>query len=420
MSKHIVPAKDETQTIVPGPGALNKLLSLSGRMPPVSIRIDPMEDPNVSNPRKPLYIDRFLSYKFDASVLVPVDTFEVAIAMPDELASFDTLVKGGDIITVFANGVPISVGIIDNVDIECDSQFGEKIAISGRNLLAQLEDQDSVSIDAKQVYSSNFTVSQAIQNLIINTRIPTAIVLQNTPKKPYFFATEPGEKKMQSLHRYLEPLNCLVFMNNSGQIVIGKPNFAGVSKGTLKLSKSERNSSNVSSMKVVRAATRIPNIVLPIWSGQESVQAAVGKQQAMYNSAQEPTRLRKAGHQVVRAVVISNPDANKPQEATDLIVSAQQTNRAGASNLLQAYGKREVARENVHEVVVEAHIAPGHYNESAEPFMIDTCYHITFDRGNVDEDMYLYQVQYTGDLNGQRTNLYFCRKNTIVSDVAAL
>lgn len=415
MSTNIFPAKDQTKTITPGPGALNKLLSLSGRMPPVSIRIDPID-----GGRKSLFIDRFLTYKFDASVLVPVDTFEVTIAMPDELASFDTLVKEGDIVTMFANGVPMSVGIIDQTDIEVDAQFGEKITLVGRNLLAQLEDQDSVSVDAKQIYSRNFTVSQAVQNLIINTRIPTAIVLQNTPKLAYFFATEPGEKKMQSLHRYLEPLNCLVFMNNQGQIVVGKPNFSQAAKGTLKLSKSERNSSNVAGMKVIRSSTQIPNIVLPIWSGQESVQSIVGKQQAMYNSAAGPTRLRKAGHHVPRAVVISNPDANKPQEATDIIVSAQQSNRAGSSNLLQAYGKREVARENVHEVIVECQVAPGHYNDSAEPFAIDTCYHITFDRGNIDEDMYLYQVSYQGDLNGQKTSLYFCRKNTIVSDVAAV
>lgn len=416
MSKNLFPATDLPRTITPGPGALNKLISLSGRMPPVSIRIDPI---NVE--RKTIYIDRFLSYKFDSSVLVPVDTFEVVIAMPDSLDSFDTLVKEGDIITMFANGVPISVGIVDQTEIEVDSQFGEKITVTGRNLLAQLEDQDSVSTNAKQIYSSNYTVEQAVQNLIINTRIPTKIVLQNTPKKSYFFATEPGEKKMQSLHRYLEPLNCLVYMNNRGQIVVGKPNFAQASKGTLKLMKSQRNSSNVNGMKVVRSSTHIPNVILPIWSGQESVQTAVGPQQAMYNSAEGPTRLRQAGHQVVRAVVVSNPDANKAQESTDIIVSAQQPpNRAGASNLLQAYAKREVARENVHEVIVECQVAPGHYNEAAEPFVVDTVYHITFDRGNIDRDMYLYQVMYHGDLSGQKTSLYFCNKNTIVSDVAAL
>lgn len=410
MTTSINSSTDSTVFFTPGPGALNKILAQNGRFPPVSLKIVPLD-----TTLKPVFIDRFLSYKFDSSVLVPVDTFEFIFANTDG-PPFDTLVKEGDICILYANNQPIANGIIDVTTVAVDSSFGEKVTVQGRNLLSQLEDQDSVSTDAEQIFGQNLSVDGVMNILLNNTRISKTIVKNQAPKLPYLFMSEPGEKKLQSLHRYLEPLNCLVFMSPQGQLVIGRPQQYQTAKGSLVLSR-EKRFSNVTDMSAIRASTQIPNIILPIWSGQESVQARVGKQQAMYNLAKGPNRLRTLGHHVPRAVVVSNPDSNKPQEATELIVNAQQ--KAGSSNLLQAYGKREIARANQSELIVECAVT-GHYNDDAEPFLIDTVYHVQFDRGNVDEDMYLYQVQYDlSEGGGQRTNLYLCRPNTIVSDIKA-
>ena len=62
----------------------------------------------------------------------------------------------------------------------------------------------------------------------------------------------------------------------------------------------------------------------------------------------------------------------------------------------------------------------GHYNDKAEPYVVDTVYDVYFDRAGVSERMYLFQVDYEMDESGgQRSALYFCRLGTIVSDVRA-
>lgn len=414
MSTQVLPSNDQTNTIAPGPNALNKIIAESGRFPPVALKIIPLD-----TSKTPVYLDRFLSYKFSSSILVPVDSFEFSFANTDG-DPFDTMVKEGDIAILYANGQPISTGIIDVTDVEVDSQFGEKVSVTGRNLMSQLEDQDSVSVDASQIFGQNLTVDGVMNVLLNNTRISKSTVKQNAPVKAYLFASEPGEKKLQSLLRFLEPLNVLTWMNPQGQLVIGKPNQYAAISGTLVVSRSKAFS-NCTDMKAIRASTKIPNIILPIWSGQESVQQIVGKQQAMYNNAQGPARLRKLGHHVPRAVVVSSPDATRPQEATEIIIANQKQNvsRAGQSNLLQAYGKREIARANQEELIVQC-VRNGHYNDDAEPFLIDSVYKIEFDRGNVDEDMYLFQVEYSLSVEGgQATSLYFCRQNTIISDTVA-
>ncbi len=93
--------------------------------------------------------------------------------------------------------------------------------------------------------------------------------------------------------------------------------------------------------------------------------------------------------------------------------------RAGGGNILQAYAKREIARRNVNEIIVQA-VVPGHYNEEGEPYVTDTVYHVEYDRGGVDENMYLFQTDYGLNAErGQHTNLYFCRLGSIVADVRA-
>ena len=79
-----------------------------------------------------------------------------------------------------------------------------------------------------------------------------------------------------------------------------------------------------------------------------------------------------------------------------------------------------MARQNQKEIIVQA-VVPGHLNEKGEPYVIDTIYHIEYDRGGISKPMYLFQTEYVMDeSSGQRTNLFFCNLGTIVSDVEAL
>lgn len=402
MTTTITSATDATVNSLLQSGGIQNVLQKNGRLPPVSLVVTPLSgDPSVT-------LDRFLSYRFSSSILVPVDTFSFSFAAPDADPFYST-VKDGDIVNLYANDVPLSTGIIDAIDTETDEQFGEKIEINGRDLMSQLEDQDSISIQDTPI-TGNYPVSQALIKLLPNTRI-NGFRTQNAPNGSFLLFTEPGESKLTSLQRFIEPLNCLPWMDPNGKLVIGKPNMNQAASGNLYVLRDQRRS-NCMSIKVVRSATNIPNIVVPIWSGQEAALGRAQIGQRIYNAAEGPKRLRQQGHRVPKTIVVSNPDASTPGGAGEV-------NRlqVAGGDLLGAYARREIARQNQHEMIAQV-VVPGHYNDTGMPYKIDTTYRVQYDRAILDEVMYLFQVEYTSDENGQRTSLYFCRLGTIVADVS--
>lgn len=394
--------------------SLKRTLELTGRLPGVSLLVSPLSGGEA------ITLDRFLTYRFASSITTPVDTFDFAFVAPDSKLPMNKTIQDGDIVQLSADGKTLATGIIDATEVEVDREFGEKGSVSGRDLMAQIEDQDAISLDDKPIYLNACTVTQAVSTLVKNTRI-RGLRTQNVPSRSdLLFATEPGESKLAALQRFLEPLNCLAWMNPQGYMVIGRPRMMPPALGTLTLSKGKRQS-NVISMKVHRSATTIPNVIVPIWSGQETVQGEVARnkpEQRLLNAARGPSRLFRAGHRLPKAIVVSDPDAGTAQGAA--AVNQIKTVKAGGSNLLQAYAKREFARQNMKEITVQC-VVPGHFNDAGNPYMPDQVYKIEFDRGDVDEMMYLYQVEYELSLErGQVTNLYFCRFGSIVADGRAL
>lgn len=389
-------------------GGLLSQLQKDGKFPPMRLYVKSLASGQT------VMLDKFLSYNFSNSMLVPVDTFSFAFSAPDNVQPFNEVVKDGDIALLEANGITISVGIIDRTEIATETEGGEMISVSGRNLLGQFDDQDMVSVYDTPVWGDKMTVDQAVRRLCENTRIqPFGVQKQDCPTKPYLFATEPGESKMAAFQRYCEPLNILFWMGPDGSLVVGRPNFAQGIQGRLVLSKQQRTS-NVIAMTVTRGSTQIANVVVPIWTGQETTTEKTKSSQRAYNKAEGPTRLRKHQHLVPKTVVVSTPQGGAAQdlaEANKLM--------AYGGNILQWHAKREIARQNVNEMQVQS-VAAGHYNEKGAPYLIDTVYRIDYDRGSVLENMYLYAANYYLDEGrGQRTTLYFCRLNTIVSDSRA-
>lgn len=408
MSIIITPNGDQTSNSQIAKGSIATQLQSSGRLPPVSIIMTPLE-----RGRPQVTIDRFLSYEFNSSILVPVDTFSFSFAAPDDPRPFNQVIKEGDIITLFANGVALATGIIDSTEVEVDKEFGEKVTVNGRDLIGQLEDQDVVSLDSSPIWANKSTLQSVVSELIKNTRVRGLKLTAGAPVKTYLFAADPGESKLAALQRFLEGLNCIAWSDPTGNLVIGRPSMSNAPIATLQVSK-QRRSSSVESMKVSRNAATIPNVIVPVWSGQETVINRVGKTQAMKNKAAAPARLLEHGHRLPKAVVVSNPSAAGPNELSDV-----NKIKIGASNLLQFYALRELARQNQKEVIVQA-VVPGHYNDVGNPYAVDSVYQIEFDRGDVSEAMYLFQVQYTLTLDGgQKTSLFFCRKGTIVADIKA-
>lgn len=414
MSVSIFPSTDLPEFGVLGENGLMKKLERDGRFPPVNLLIKPLEASGgiLNQLTAPgIALTRFLSYSYSSSILIPVDTFTFAFAAPDG-PPVPEIIKEGDISVLTGNDVTLGTGIIDVVEVETDVSFGEKVTVTGRDLLSQLEDQDAISLDSSPIWANEFTVGNGVRRLLDNTRI-TQIELRDTPQSTFLLATEPGESKLAALQRFLEPMNCLAWTGADGRLIIGKPNMAQEKRGDLYLLK-EKRKTNVLSMSATRASTSIPNIMVPIWAGQETTVERVSKEQPLPNNAKGPARLFKLGHRTPKSVVVSIPNATDPQG-----LSSINALKAGGGNLLQAYAKRELARRNTAELIVQA-VVPGHFNERGEPYMTDTVYYIEYDRGNVYQNMYLFQVDYqlTED-GGQRTNLFFCNLGAIVSDVRA-
>lgn len=406
MTKRVLPQFDASSFGKVQTGGLERQVEQSGRLPPVALLLTPLDG------SKPVFLDRFLNYSFSSSILIPVDTFSFGFVAPDDTRPLNRIMREGDVVSLIANGNSLATGIVDQTEVETDADFGEKCQLNGRDLMGQLEDHSMVSIDSAPIYGNSYTISSVINKIIENTRIP-GLITQQAPAAAYLFAGEPTESKLSALQRFLDPLNCLAWCAGNGKIIVGRPNMAQGPKATLMLSK-EKRISNVTDIKVIRSAAQIPNMVVPIWNGQENVQDRIGKQQVVVNPASGPARLLKLGHRLPRAVAYSAPNGDAPQD-----LSGINAIKTAGSNLLQAVAKREIARSNQKEVVVQV-VVPGHFNELGEPYQVDTVYKVEYDRGDVNEKMYLFQVEYSfSEESGQKTSLYFCRLGTIVSDIVA-
>jgi len=395
-----------------------------GRLPPVRVMIKPLDN------RPAFTLTDFLSYNFSSSLMVPVDTFSFQFVAPDDIPFYDR-VKEGDIAVLEANGINVCTGVIDSVDISTDGEGGERVSVTGRDILAQFEDQDAISFQDKPIWIDKTTLLAAVKQLTANTKIQSVRV-QDAPDGTFLFATEPGETKLSALQRFCEPLNCIFWTDGAGVLVIGKPNMRQAPTGQIVVSKADRIS-NVTSIKVVRSSTQIGNIIVPVWAGQETVTERVPENQRINNDAEGPTRLRKLSYRVPKTVVVSTPQGSSPQGGAQLnflensqgqrIGNTQKVQVAsggiGAHSLLVAHALREIARANFKEMIVQATV-PGHYNDNGDPFVVDKVYQVFYDRGSVDEKMYLFQVEYEMDQNGMKTSLFFTKLGTICSDVRAL
>jgi prophage tail gpP-like protein len=380
---------------------LSDFIVKNGRSPQISLVITPLNGgPQVN-------LTNFMSYHFTDSILIPINQFQFTFTLPSVPGSIDNYVNEGDIAELYAGEFLVSTGLIDAITVETTFE-GDIITVIGRSLIGQLEDQSAVNIQNKPMFGNHVPLATAVGSMIQFTRI-RGLGNQAAPTGNFLFATEPGETKLSALTRFIEPLNCVIWSSNDGYLIVGRPNMGQAPSGSLVMDRTNRTS-NVTSMKVTRASTQIPNIILALWTGQETVQANV-PQQAVNNPADGPSTLRRQGHKVQKCVVVSTPSGSDPQSLSD----ANAFNAYG-SNIMQAYALREIAGANVNEVQVQANMK-GHFNDDLEPFMIDRVYSVNYDRGGVDEAMYLFEVEYSlNDLKtGPQSSLHLCRLGTIVA-----
>lgn len=409
------------KTITPGRGALLTYVKENGRTPPVSLSIHALE-----NLATETVLNRFISYRFSSSILVPVDTFECKVFY--EKTSGSRKPREGDIFVLRANGIAIASGIVDQLDMSTDPRSGTTLSITGRDLLGQWEDQDAVNLDSKIVWGKDYTVDQIVAALAVNTRIDASkLIKRDCPRKPYLAATQPGETKLSAMQRFCEALDIYFWMDGTGRMIVGRPAMYQTPSGRYFCSSISRRS-NCLAMSSTRASTQIPNIIIPIWNSQETVQSENLPQKPINNDNPGPKRLRSFGHRLPKAVVVSTPQGAAPQDLSDvnaLLVAKQNigqgtTSQAGASTILQAYALREMARANLKELKVQVNIL-GHFNDRAEPVQVDSVYRVQYDDDDIDQDLYLYEVEYTLDeKTGPMSRLFFCSQQCLVSRVRAL
>lgn len=391
---------------------LSDFMRKNGRLPGIKLVIRPLDS---SRPGT-IEVTNFISYSFNSSIFIPVDSFSFTFANPTSDKRFTDYVAEGDIAVLTtaeggtSGGQNITTGIIDAIEVETTTE-GEFVHIHGRDMMSQFEDQSAVSINDKPIYAARVTVAQAIDMLRGNTRIP-GVKLQQAPAGAFLLATDPGESKLSALQRFIEPLNCLAWSDPSGNLVVGRPNQGQSSTGLIVLDR-ENRVANCASIKVSRSSTQIPNVVLPVWAGQENIDQRNLIEQRLLNKATGPSRLLKLKHFVQKTIVVSTPHGSDPQSLSDINMI-----KVGGANLLQAYAVREIARANIQELIVQA-VVPGHFNDDMTPFAQDTCYDVYYPRGDVDEKLYCFQVEYSlSKEQGPRTSLYFCKLGRIVAGIS--
>lgn len=394
---------------------LNRLyqgLQKDGRLPKIEITVTSQDDRRAANPSTS--ITSFLTYTFSSNILVPVDAFSFTFAAPNDPLPATRIFSEGDIISISANGVQISTGIIDSVEIEVDAENGERVTLVGRDLMGQLADQHCVTPNCAPIWGNSMTITQALRELIKTTRI-RGITLQDAPAKAFLFATEPGEARLTALIRFLEPLNCLAWMSPDGKLVAGRPTMNGAPVGTIMCSKSKRKS-NVLSISASYSATQIPSVIAGLYSDAQSSMVGLPKSQIFVNPNSRVQALKKRGHQIFKAVVSSIPSGASPEDfrsVTELQVAGS------PKTMLNYLADREFARANANVLQVKA-VVPGHFNDAGQPFVPDTLYNVEFDRAEVAEVMYCYGVEWSMTPGaGQQSVLSFCPLNTLVGNVRA-
>lgn len=393
---------------------ITRRLGKDGRQPTIKLAIEPLDTDRRFNRGQPFQIERFNSYSFSSNILIPVDTFAFTFR-PDPPTKgnrgtyYDRIVMEGDAVQLSVGGDTLATGYVDGPSSDTDADNGTTLTVNGRDMMGFLESNDAVNPDSSILYAGNANIQTVMGKLLENTRIQGYETRGISEKVTSFFATNPGESKLAALQRFLEPLNAIAWTAPNGKLICGKPSFGLAAVGTLGILMFERKA-NVLRMRVQRNSGHIPNAVLSIWTGLESVQTIVAKDTKI-NQAAGPNRLYKAGHRLYRAIVTSAPDASDTKQG---LADVQRYISQG-NNFLDSIAARELARENVNELLVTCSV-PGHLNANGDPYATDTCYNIVYDAEGIDEKMYLFGVEYAlSEDGGQVTHLAFCKLNTIVS-----
>lgn len=364
-------------------------------------------------------IRTFNSYSFNRNVMVPASAFRFTAPGIDKKTR--NAIRSGDIVHLWCENqkgrkLEVAAGIIDETDTHILPAHLEYV-LSGRDLVGQLV--DNAAVDAKNliVNVDKISLQTLIASLLKNTRVIQEFRTRDIPNGSVFFNTNPGETKITALDRYLEFTNCLLWALPNGQIMVGRPNFAGQILGSLICNSSDPTENNAIEARVKRNLNgTIRQIVTQL---STNGQVAAGKytvNNAIFQNDDDlkARALSMVGRSVYRTFSYGS--------GTDTINQIQQVGNSNADpqNIGNALSLREIARENVKvldiEIVVQTHV-----NENGDLYDVDQMYTVQIEDEDINEDMYVYDVTYDLTIeHGITTRLKLCKKGTIVAYSAAV
>ncbi len=361
-------------------------------------------------------ITTFNSYSFDRSILTPASAFRFTAPGVDLAAR--QAIRSGDMVALYIvnsnnQKFPLATGFIDQTDTHVVPQNVEYV-LTGRDTLGQLVDNAVVDASNKIINTKNITLMNFLNQLVANTRIPVGLINQQVPNGQLLINTSPGETKINALQRYLGFMNCLVWTNASGQIIVGKPNFSQGISGSLMLNSTANPLANNCLEARIRRDTNtaIRQIVTQL---QSLDQVDAGTFTVLNNDVDVK---KVAPYKVGRSVY----ERFSYGSGNDAVNQVQQVgNQTGSPQAIgAALSRREIARDNVKVLDVEI-VVREHFNENGQPYNIDQIYDVQLADDTVNEPMYVYACSYELTVeHGALTRLRLCRVGTSLVDGAGI
>lgn len=372
----------------------------------------------------PATIKTLESYSFERNILVPASAFR--FTAPGIDPDTRTAIRSGDMVTLqavnaFGNKKPIGTGFIDETDTHITPSRIEYV-LTGRDTLGQLVDNAVVDSASKIINIKQISLKGLFGILLQNTRMPPGFSTQQIPTGNLLFQTNAGETKINALQRYLEFTNCLVWTLPNGQAVLGKPNFSQPKQGNLSLNIKGGATNNLIE---ARSRRNLNQAIRKIVTQLQTLEQVDAGQFTIQNNDPDMTAvpsgatLSRARAKVGRSVY-NRFSYGQGNDAVNQVTAVG--NQSGNPSAIgSAISLREIARDNMKILDVEAVIGGTHFNDNGTPFNIDQIYEVQLEDDDVSEDMYVYSCSYELTLeHGMMTRLRLCRKGTIVAYADAL
>jgi prophage tail gpP-like protein len=353
-------------------------------------------------------IDTFTSYHFDRNILIPASAFRFTAPGVDKEKRLS--IRSGDYVFIYGadktGEKQIGTGWIDETDTHITPSKIEYV-LTGRDTLGALVDNDAVDADNKIINSAHLSLENILKILLKNTRIPQGFKTQQLPNGLFLLQTNPGETKANIMQRYLEFTNCLMWTDSSGQVTIGKPNFAQETSGKLILNKFGKNNNCLEG----RVRRNLNQVIRRIVTQLQSTEQVDPTPRTLNNNIEEMKLFPGVGRSVFR--LFSYGSGN------DVVNNLSGVAVGGNPWAIgKQLSQREIAKDNMKVLDVEI-VLQGHINSRGNLYNIDQIYDVLIEDENLYEPMYVYACSYELTLeHGMMTRLRLCKINTIVATAA--